>query len=253
MRVWIPSLLEPMSELLGPIPDGVAITYWDIDGELPTDRDDVEYVMAGWGALGTPVSHLPTLPNLKTVQVLSAGVDWIEKHVPAHVTLCNGGESNAAAVADWCMAAILSEVRRFPALDEQQPRHEWKVHFGPAMSTVRIGIVGYGAIGKALHRRLEPFGCTVVPVASRARDGVHAVSELPELLPTFDFTVILAPLTDATRHLFDATMLARLQDGSTLINAGRGPIVHTDALMAELRAQRIRSRGPEALPCYPLQ
>jgi phosphoglycerate dehydrogenase-like enzyme len=92
----------------------------------------------------------------------------------------------------------------------------------------------------------------VTAVASDARDGVHGVDELPALLSDADFVIALTPLTDDTRGLFDAPMLARMRDGALLVNAARGAVVDTDALVAELRAGRLRAAldvtDPEPLP-----
>jgi phosphoglycerate dehydrogenase-like enzyme len=113
-------------------------------------------------------------------------------------------------------------------------------------------ILGFGSIGRAVAARLEPFGVRVVGVASRPRDGVHGVDELGELLPAADAVVVLAPLTPATRELVDAGFLARMRDGALLVNAGRGAVVDSGALVAELAGGRLRAvldvTDPEPLP-----
>jgi len=117
--------------------------------------------------------------------------------------------------------------------------------------------VGYGNIGRALARCLEPFGVEVVGVARRARDGARAEADLPELLPRADAVVLLVPLSDATAGMVDAAFLARMRDGALLVNAGRGPVVDTGALVAELERGRLRAvldvTDPEPLPAgHPL-
>ena len=92
----------------------------------------------------------------------------------------------------------------------------------------------------------------VVPVARTARDGVHAFTELPELLPTVDVVIVVLPATAETRGLVDAGFLARMKDGALLVNVGRGDVVVTDDLVAALRAGRVRAAldvtDPEPLP-----
>jgi phosphoglycerate dehydrogenase-like enzyme len=100
-------------------------------------------------------------------------------------------------------------------------------------------IIGYGDIGAAIERRLLPFEVDVVKVARTARDGVHAMGELPALLPDADVVVLVVPLTDETRRLVDATFLATMKDGALLVNVARGGVVDTDALVAELATRRI--------------
>ena len=116
-------------------------------------------------------------------------------------------------------------------------------------------IIGFGSIGRALERRLEPFGVSVIGVARNARDGVYAVSALPELIGRADAVVVLAPLTAETTGLVDSALLAGMRDGALLVNAGRGAVVDTDALVAELRSGRLRAVldvvDPEPLPDGP--
>ena len=106
--------------------------------------------------------------------------------------------------------------------------------------------------------RLAPFGVTVVGVASRARDGVHGDRRArPRCCPAPTRVVVLAPLSDGTRGLLGAAELAALRDGALLVNAGRGPVVDTDALVAELERGRLRAvldvTDPEPLPAgHPL-
>ena len=113
-------------------------------------------------------------------------------------------------------------------------------------------VVGQGAIGTAIEARLTPFECAVVRVARSAREGVHAVSELPALLPDADVVVLALPLTDETRGLVDAAFLAAMKEGALLVNVARGAIVDTSALLAALEAERIRAAldvvDPEPLP-----
>ena len=89
-------------------------------------------------------------------------------------------------------------------------------------------------------------------VASRARDGLHGVDELPDLLPQHEVVVLACPLTDATRGLVDAAFLAAMPDGALLVNVARGPVVVTADLVAELGRGRLRAAldvtDPEPLP-----
>src|SRR4029077_2902446 len=113
-------------------------------------------------------------------------------------------------------------------------------------------ILGHGSIGRAVERRLEPFGARVTGVARRARDGVHGMDELPGLLGEADVVVVLLPLTPLTRGMVDAGFLAAMREGALLVNAARGPIVDTGALLDAVRSGRISCAldvtDPEPLP-----
>ena len=118
-------------------------------------------------------------------------------------------------------------------------------------------IVGYGSIGRAIESRLAPFGARFLRVARHAREGVLPVSQLDELLPQADVVVLVTPLTAETRHLMNAARIAGMKRGALLVNAARGAVVDTDALVQALNENRIRAAidvtDPEPLPAgHPL-
>lgn len=236
MRVLLHERIDP--ELLGELPPEV---------ELVTDPTRAEVIVEPRDDL---LRHLASLPDLHTVLVMSAGTDWIEPHLPAGVTLANARGARDAAVAEWVVAALLAMQKR---LFDQARLKRWDDRFVlPDVEGSSAVILGAGSIGEAVAARLEPFDVEVVRVASRAREGVHGVDELAGLLPRADVLVVLAPLTRSTRGLVDAAMLKLLPDGALVVNAGRGAVVDTDALVAELKAKRLRAAldvvEPEPLP-----
>jgi len=89
-------------------------------------------------------------------------------------------------------------------------------------------------------------------VASGAREGVAPVSELDDLLGQADIVVLTVPLTSETRHLMNAQRLAKVKPRALLVNAARGPLVDTEALLRALQDKRIRAAidvtDPEPLP-----
>ncbi|MDP9819812.1 phosphoglycerate dehydrogenase-like enzyme [Spirilliplanes yamanashiensis] len=120
-------------------------------------------------------------------------------------------------------------------------------------------LVGAGSIGAAIAAKLAPFDVELTRVARTARpaEGVHGVGELPGLLPSAQVVILVVPLTDATRGLVDAAFLAALPDGALLVNAARGPVVDTAALLAETASGRLAAAldvtDPEPLPAgHPL-
>ena len=113
-------------------------------------------------------------------------------------------------------------------------------------------IVGMGSIGQMVKTRLEPLGTTVVGIASQARNGLHGIDEVPGLLPQADAVVRLTPLTDTTRGLIGCAELTAMRDGALLVNAARGPVVDTEALIEHTADGRLRAvldvTDPEPLP-----
>ncbi|MEA2363240.1 MAG: hypothetical protein QOD71_2385 [Thermoleophilaceae bacterium] len=215
---------------------------------LPDGRDAAAFVVPDWDDRET-LDALPRLEPLRVVQALSAGTDWIEAFVPPWATLCNARGTRDASVAEWVVGALLGDAYgQFTAARTRR----WSYTVPLELQGATVLIVGFGSIGQAVKRRLEPFGVTVIGVARHARDGVHATGELPGLVERADAVVVLAPLTPETTGLFDAGLLARMRDGALLVNAGRGGVVDTGALVDELESGRLRAVldvvDPEPLP-----
>jgi phosphoglycerate dehydrogenase-like enzyme len=215
------------------------------------DNANLEAVdfMVPTGKSRDALAALPGLTRVAVVQVLSAGTDWVEPHLPPQATLCSARGARDASVAEWVIAALLGTTSKQL---ECAPIHTWTHRSVEDLSEWTVLIVGMGSIGHAVKDRLDAFGTTVVGVASHARDGLHGIDELPGLLPAAQAVVVLAPLTDATRGLIGAPELAAMSDGALLVNVARGAVVDTDALVAELETGRVRAvldvTDPEPLP-----
>lgn len=238
-------------------PAGVRRVFDDVTAGEDFDLAAVEFLAPAQDGRQRTLDRLPAMSSLRVIQMLSAGVDWIVEAVPPGVLLCDGRGVHDPSTAEWVLAAILASIREIPAFVAAQREGVWTHHQTAALAGSTVLIVGYGSIGAAVEARLAPFEVEVLRVARRGRPGVSAEAELPALLPKADVVVILVPLVPATRGLVDAAFLGRLRDGALLVNAARGPIVDTDALLAELATGRIRAAldvtDPEPLPAgHPL-
>lgn len=240
-------------ELLDSV-DGVEVVTYDPNEPLPPEKRNAEVLIPPYRSSHRPIPLLKQLPNLRMVQLLSAGADEWSSDVPAHVTLSTARGAHAGPVSEWVLSAILCLYRQWPALVRYQDGQTW-AHRSVVADTLagkRVLIIGAGSIGTAVAGRLDPFGATATFVASAARDRVHSAGEIHELLPEHDIVVITAPLTNETLGLVDKAFLAAMPDGALLVNAGRGRIVNTDALVSEVQRQRLRAAldvtDPEPLP-----
>jgi phosphoglycerate dehydrogenase-like enzyme len=157
------------------------------------------------------------------------------------VTLCDAGGARDVPVAEWVIAAILASTKDLGELRDRQREHRWEWRRSSELAGSTVMILGYGAIGAAVEARLAPFDVEIIRVARRARRGVHSAEKLASLLGLADIVVVLLPLTPATTGLLDADLLARLRPGALLVNAARGPILDTAALLDLLRSERIRA------------
>ncbi|MEV4813855.1 2-hydroxyacid dehydrogenase [Micromonospora avicenniae] len=256
MKVWIPHKFG--IPVLGDLPDSVVVEVADDPQNLPSAPDGVEFWLPTFIGMPHDTSRLITeLPDLRVVQLPSAGAEaWVDR-VPAGVTLCNARGVHDSSTAEWVVTGILSQLRAFPSFLRAQDRGVWTTE--PYLPTdelagKRVLIIGAGSIGSAVAARLAPFEVELTFVARTARpaEGVHAVTDLPRLLPAADIVVLLVPLTTETRRLVDARFLAAMPDGAMLVNAARGPVADPAALFAELSTGRIAAvldvTDPEPLP-----
>lgn len=235
--VWLP--FDPAE--LGDPPEDLRYEVVDPTRSVPDSVGDVRFYVPPY-QVGSRVSEvLARMTSLEVIQTLTAGVDNLRGLVPDGVTLCNGRGIHDASTAELALTLILSSLRGVPGFVHDQDRHRWRPDWHPSLADKRVLIVGYGAVGEAIERRLLPFEVDVVRVARRARDGVHAIDELPTLLPDADVVVLVVPLTDATRGLVDAGFLAAMKDGALLVNVARGAVVDTPALVAALDSGRIQA------------
>jgi phosphoglycerate dehydrogenase-like enzyme len=254
-RVWLPCPPED-----GSLPEGVTADIWDGSEPLPGSADEVELVVVPPGMTAArlrPALH--GLKNLKVVQLTTAGADHVIPAVPAGVTLCNARGAHTPATAEWVVGAIVATQRQFPRFALAQRDQYWDFTRSDSVAGSHVLIVGYGSIGEAVERRLAGWEVTIDRAARSARPAtargaplVHGMEDLPALLPAADVVVILVPVTDATRNMVDVGFLAAMKDGALLVNASRGAIVDTGALLPELTSGRLRAAldvtVPEPLP-----
>lgn len=192
------------------------------------------------------------LPRLRLVQLLTVGADrWIGRmRDGVALATCRGAHS--VPTAEWVLMALIATFRELPAFLADGREGRWQPRPTRGLFGSRVLVVGAGDVGRTIAARLVASDCEVTLVGRRGGDGVHPVSALPDLLGDHDAVVLVVPLTDQTRGLVDAEFLAAMPDGAVLVNAARGPVVDTEALLAELRAQRLSAAldvtDPEPLP-----
>ena len=220
--------------------------------DVPASVADVEFYVPSFFPSAAGSSVLSQMPGLRVVQALTAGVDWLRPHVPPAAVLCSARGAHDASTAEWVVAAVLSVLRGFPRFGAEQAAGRWAYQETGQLAGQTVLIVGYGAIGAAVEQRLAGFEVTVRRVARRPRPGVAGVAGLAELLPEADVVVLLVPFTPESEGLADAGFLARMKDGALLVNAARGAVADTAALVAEVASGRLRAAldvtDPEPLP-----
>jgi phosphoglycerate dehydrogenase-like enzyme len=247
--LWIPDRLG--SDAVGSLPEDVIVRFIPREVEAQEELLDAEFLVPS-ASDRSILALLSRMRQLRVIQTLSAGVDWLLPFAPDGVTICDAAGTRDAAVAEWVLAAILSAQKTLAEMRDKQREHRWEWSRTAELAGSTVMIVGYGAIGRAVEARLHPFGVEVIRVARTARAGVHPVQDLESLLPGADVLVVLLPLTPATTGLLDSAKLDLLAPGALLVNAARGAIVDTDALLALVQEGRVRAAldvtDPEPLP-----
>lgn len=217
----------------------------------------------------------PHLRGVRLVLSLMAGTEWIPATVGPHVTICNAHGAHRISTAEWTLATILTMLKQFPLFLDIQHSANWRRRKEAATAYARMSgntrshhpdvmleeltgkavlLVGYGSIGREIERMLGPFCVKLIRVARRPRavPQVYPVSDLDALLPHADVVILILPLTDESRGLIGASQFALMRQGALVVNAARGPIVQTNALVDALNQGRIRAAldvtDPEPLP-----
>jgi phosphoglycerate dehydrogenase-like enzyme len=239
------------------LPAGV--THLPTDGIAPaaSDLDSIEFYVPRYMGGPAAIAMIPEMKNLKVIQSPNAGVDDVLKIRPEGVTLCNAAGVHDASTAELAVALSIASRRGFAAFARDQVDQRWGHERMSSLTDSNIAIVGYGNIGKTIARMLGNFEVTITAFSKSGRDGALTLDNFDRLLHTFDVIILIVPLNDQTHHLMNATRLAAMKDGAALINVARGPVVDTDALIAELNSGRITAgldvTDPEPLPAgHPL-
>lgn len=221
------------------------------------DLDQVAFYVPRYMGPVDDLALMVRMPQLRVVQLLTAGYENALRFLPSGAALCNAAGVHDASTAELAVGLTISSLRGLDAFARAMPGGAWLYGRREALADKRVLIVGAGGVGQAIRRRLEPFEADVAMVGRTARPGVHAAADLPGLLPTADVVVLAVPLDAATHHLVDTAFLARMRDGALLVNVARGAVVDTEALVAQVASGRIRAAldvtDPEPLPAdHPL-
>jgi len=250
LRVSLPE--TDLREAIGHI-DGVDFVDWAMDGPAPVPAIDL--VVTPYMVASNRIAHLAGVET-RLVQSQSIGYDGIDRLLPTGHVYANAASVHETSTAELALALILASQRGIPDFVRAAEQGEWEPAFHASLADRTVLLVGYGGVGAAIETRLRAFEATVVRVARTARSDehgpIHAMDELPTLLPQADIVVIGVPLSASTTHLVDDAFLTLMRDGALLVNIARGQVADTDALLAHASSGRLRLAldvtDPEPLP-----
>jgi phosphoglycerate dehydrogenase-like enzyme len=253
-------VLVPPSEKTGELarelaPSGIELILAPESGPELTNAVGTAQFMVCYPNVKMPASFYRAAPNLKLVQLLSAGYDAvdIEAARAAGVPVCNNGGANAISVAEHAIMLMLTVSRRVIWQHASVRAGRWRGN-GPAPTMYELydktlGIIGLGTIGKKVARLARAFGMRIVyfDVRRLTEDEEDAIGVkfrlLRELLRVSDFVSLNVPLNDSTRHLIGAGELALMKPTAILVNTSRGPVIDEKALHQTLSAGKIFGAG----------
>ena len=197
-------------------------------------------------------------PNLRWFQGSFAGVDnaAFQTLIERGITFTSGSGATAPAIAETVTMYLLALSRDLPGLMRDQAARTWSFRRVTELAGLRLGIVGFGAIGHEIARRTEALGMEVVGLRRTPdpsdRFTTWSDDRLGELLGWADAIVVAAPLTDETRGMFDADAFAQMKPGAWFVNVGRGAIVDEPALIDALVDGHLGGAGLDVFETEPL-
>jgi D-3-phosphoglycerate dehydrogenase len=193
--------------------------------------------------------------NLKTVIRWGIGMDSVDHDAAREhgVTVRNTPGVFGQEVADSAFGYVLNLARGFIAVDSAVRRGEWPKWEGFTLAGTRLGVVGFGAIGREIAKRGAGFDMDVVAYDPFVQEhSTAAIVDLETLLQTSRFIVLSCPLTPDTTHLINADALALVRSDAYLVNVARGPVVDEPALIDALADNRLAGAALDVFEVEPL-
>ena len=265
-RVYVTRALP--AEALAPLQGVAEVQGWP-EAEVPVPRDVLLTAAARAGGLLVLLTDrvdadlLAAAPRLRGVSTMSVGHDHMDVAACTRrgIPVCHTPDVLTETTADLAFALLMAAARRLyegQRVVVQGRWPAWSPFFlaGHDVHGRTLGIVGLGRIGQAVARRARGFDMRILYSGRRDRPeaaelGARRVP-LRELAARSDFVVLLAALTEETRHLVDADLLGRMQPTAILVNAARGGLVDEAALVRALREGRIAGAALDVFEREPL-
>jgi len=234
----------------------------DDSSQLRSEIANADVLMTTWHSPFLTAQMLGPHPRVKLIAHCGGEVkSRVAQEVFELVTITNAADPMARGVAEMALALTLTLVRRIPEYTTEMRNGvittNEHVSEGEALFGRRVGIVGFGRVGRAFATLLKPFGVEVFvsdPYAQPESVAAHDATliQLDELISSCSVVVLCAALTPETRGMFDKRRLSLLNDGAYLINVARGGLVDIEALLPELRNTRITVALDVTDPLEPL-
>ena len=203
-------------------------------------------------------SALEAADKLKVIARYGAGVDRVDLEAARErgIVVTNTPSANAVSVAELAVGLMLALARSIPTADAATKRGHWPRLSGATLEGKIVGLLGLGAIGWRVARRLQGFDCDIV-AHDPAVDDAYASSAGVRLMPAdavvgqADFLSLHVPVLPSTRGMVDTRFLGRMKQGAFLVNTARGELVDEEALVQALRSGHLRGAALDAFSSEP--
>ena len=233
-------------------PTGKPLTSMEVAKLLP----GVDGYIAGLD--GIDANALQAADRLKVIARYGVGVDNVDLATAREkgIVVTNTPGANSVSVAELALGLMLALARQIPEAVEAVHQGKWPRYSGVSLEGKTVGILGLGAIGKQLARRLSGFDCKIVAFdpfadAAFAKDNHIEIAAMDEVIEQADFVSLHLPLLPETRGIVNDTFLSKMKKGSFLINTSRGEAVDEDALLRALQSGHLKGAGLDAFAVEP--
>ena len=256
-----PLMRTRMEETLSTVGAVLQVEQCYTGQDVLTIAADADLVMCQTRTLLTR-QVMAALPKCRGIITLTVGYNLIDVAAATDLGIPVGN------VVGWCndevaehaLTLLLASARLLRPLDRLVRADEWPRAAAAPIHRIRgktLGIVAFGRLARAVAERATSFGMTLlaydpyIAPETMAHYGVQKV-ELDELLRRADFITVHAPLTEETFHLLGARRFALMKEGVFIVNTSRGPVIDEAALIAALRAGKVRGAGLDVMEQEPL-
>jgi len=215
-----------------------------------------DFLMGSWVTTAVTLTEddFRAAKKLKLVQLMSAGYEHVDLELAARygVPVAHFGDAMASTVAEHALLLMLALQRPLLKLDPAVRTGRWRKEEPPLFELrgKQVGIVGFGAIGQAIARRVQAFDAGVAYFQRHSVDGFRR-QPLDELLRDSDVVVLSVPMTGATRQMIGARELALMKPSAVLVNVSRGAVIDQAALRDALTQGRLRGAALDVLEQEP--
>jgi D-3-phosphoglycerate dehydrogenase len=229
----------------------------------PLTSDEVANLLPGIdgyiaGLDGIDANAIRTADRLKVIARYGVGIDNVD--LPAArekgIVVTNTPGANSGSVAELALGLMLALARRIPEAVEAVHQEKWPRYTGLSLEGKTIGILGLGAIGKQLARRLAGFDCRVIAFdpcadAAFAKDNHVELAAMEQVIDQSDFISLHLPLAPETRCMVNDTFLNKMKKGSFLVNTSRGEVIDEEALLRALQSGQLKGAALDAFTVEP--